>query len=108
MSVLWTTGALAPAEIHAALSATENVAYTTIHTELSRMLTKGIVKKSKLGKYEAALTREELSNTTVSSVLRDLIQAHGAAAVHGFIDLVEHDEGAMRTLRNAMRKRTKK
>jgi predicted transcriptional regulator len=107
MEALWERGALTPSEIHATLNEREDVAYTTVHTELGRMFTKGIVRKAKglASTYEAAISRDDFARTAVSSVLEDLIEAHGAAAIHGFVDLVSQDERSLNVLRRALRKR---
>lgn len=109
MEILWTRGPLSPADIHAALNEVEDVAYTTVHTELGRMVTKGIVRKSKrsLSTYEATTTREDYARSSVSSILLDLFNAHGAAAIHGFVEIVTQDDEAMNVLRRALRDRRK-
>jgi predicted transcriptional regulator len=109
MEVLWLRGPLGPADVHTFLSEVEDVAYTTVHTELNRMVAKGIVRKSKRlqATYEAAITREQFARSSVSSILRGLINAHGAAAIHGFVDIVVQDDEALNVLRRALRERKK-
>jgi len=97
MESLWADGPQTPVDLHRRLSANEDVAYTTIFTELSRLVAKRLVRKR--GRthlsvtYEAAMTREAYVSDNVAAVLGDLLAAHGSAVIHGFVDLVaEHDE----------------
>ena len=108
MACLWGEGPLSAAEVHQALSQDEDLAYTTVHTELSRLLDKGLVQKRGRNletKYTAAMTRDEFLQQTVRQTLSDLIGTHGAAAVHGFVDVVSQDERALAELRRAMERR---
>ena len=108
MACLWGEGPLSAAEVHQALSQDEDLAYTTVHTELSRLLDKGLVQKRGRNletKYAAAMTRDEFLQQTVRQTLSDLIGTHGAAAVHGFVDVVSQDERALAELRRAMERR---
>lgn len=97
MESLWADGPQTPVDLHRRLSAGEEIAYTTIFTELSRLVAKRLVRKR--GRthlsvtYEAVLTREAYVSENVAAVLGDLLAAHGSAVIHGFVDLVaEHDE----------------
>ena len=105
MELLWKHGQQSPAELHAALEAAENVAYTTVYTELSRLVKKGFVHKSGRNldaRYHAALPRDKFVQAMVTEVLEGLIGAHGAAAIHGFVDLVADDELALGELRKVL------
>lgn len=108
MARLWSEGPLSAAEVHAALSHEEDLAYTTIHTELSRLLEKGLVKKRGRNletKYVAAMSQEEFRKEAVRQTLSELIGAHGASAVHGFVEIVSQDAGTLAELRRAMDRR---
>lgn len=111
MECLWKVGPLSAGDLHGLLSERQDWAYTTIHTELSRLLKKGLVEKNGRNletRYAAAMTRDEYLKATVKQTLTELIGTHGAAAVHGFVDLVKDDEAALEALRLAVRKRTPK
>lgn len=98
MECLWRKGPQSAAEVHAALCEVEDLAYTTIHTELSRLLQKGLVKKRGRNldtKYFAVMSRDEYLQATVKQTLADLIATHGASAVHGFVDLIADDADTM-------------
>lgn len=108
MACLWEEGPLSATDVHEALSQEQDLAYTTIHTELSRLLEKGLVKKRGRNldtKYAAAMSRDQFLQETVRQTLSDLIGAHGAAAVHGFVEVVSQDSEALAELRRAMERR---
>lgn len=108
MSCLWNEGPLGAADVHAILSRHEDLAYTTIHTELSRLLEKGLVKKRGRNletKYSAAMSRDEFLQESVRATLSELIGTHGASAVHGFVDVIAHDPTALAELRRAMERK---
>jgi len=104
LEYLWSHGPQTPGDLHQALAAQAAVAYTTIHTELGRLVKKGFVKKGRGDSiYAAALTRDQFRSAMVTHVLAGLIDAHGAAAIHGFVDLVAADKDAYNELRLALR-----
>ena len=111
MESLWSFGHLSVAEIHDRLSERQAWAYTTIHTELTRLLKRGLVEKrgrNQETRYAAAVERDEYLQAIVRRVLADLIGTHGAAAVHGFVELAGEDEETFDALRRAVRKRSAK
>jgi predicted transcriptional regulator len=111
MESLWRHGPLAAAEVRELLSERQSWAYTTIHTELTRLLNKGLLEKRGRNletRYVTLMTRDEYLQATVKQTLTDLIGAHGAAAIHGFVELVREDQAALDTLRRLMRKPSSK
>ncbi|SRR5665213_82646 len=114
LEFLWARGAQSVADLHRGLSEHEELAYTTVFTELSRMLKKGLVAKGNEGgthldmRYRAAVTREGVVSTIVAQTLGGLISAHGPAAIHGFVDAVAHDETALAELRRLLNDRSRK
>jgi predicted transcriptional regulator len=114
LEYLWRHGPQSVSQIHQGIADVDGVAYTTIFTELSRMLKKGLVSKSTDGgshldtKYRAAVTRESVVSSVVARTLGALIDAHGPAAVHGFMDAVADDPDALAELRRALDARTAK
>lgn len=108
MACLWTEGPLSASEVHESLLQQDDLAYTTVHTELSRLLEKGLVRKRGRNletKYAAAMSRDEFFQETVRQTISELIGTHGAAAVHGFIDVVSQDQETLAELRKAMERR---
>jgi predicted transcriptional regulator len=114
MEYLWAHGPQSVAELYRGLSEREDVAYTTVFTELSRMLKKGLVGKSNDGgshldmRYRAAMTREDVVSSIVAQTLSGLIAAHGPAAVHGFVDAVAGNDDALKELRRLLDERSRK
>ncbi len=114
LEYLWAHGPLSVSELHRGLSEREDLAYTTVFTELSRMLKKGLVAKGNEGgshldmRYRAALSREGVVSSVVAQTLGGLIAAHGPAAVHGFVDAVAHDPSALEELRRVLNVRSRK
>jgi predicted transcriptional regulator len=114
LEYLWKHGPQSVADLHRGLSGADGVAYTTVFTELSRMLKKGLVAKSSDGgshlsmRYRAAVTRESVVASVVAQTLGGLISAHGPAAVHGFVDAVARDPDALAELRRLLGSRSRK
>ncbi|GAC1571507.1 MAG: BlaI/MecI/CopY family transcriptional regulator [Candidatus Elarobacter sp.] len=114
LEYLWAHGPQSVAELHRGLAAREDLAYTTVFTELSRMLKKGLVAKGNEGgshldiRYRAALTREGVVSSIVAQTLGSLISAHGPAAVHGFVDALARDADALDELRRLLDGRSNK
>ena len=114
LEYLWAHGPQSVSDLHRGLSQREDLAYTTVFTELSRMLKKRLVAKSNEGgshldmRYRAAVTREGVISTIVSQTLGGLLSAHGPAAVHGFVDAVANEPDALEELRRLLNDRPPK
>jgi len=110
MEYLWQNGPQSPGDLHRALELTDGIAYTTVHTELSRLVKKGFVRKLTRGdsRYAAILTRQQFIDATVNSVLQGLMRSNRSAAIHGFVDLVFDDEEAVDELKRAMQGRKRR
>jgi len=75
-------------EVHAALSATRDLAYTTVMTVMGRLAEGGLLVKERAGRaflYTAAGTREELTATTMLGHLQGLPSADRRAAMLHFL-----------------------
>jgi predicted transcriptional regulator len=59
-------------------------------------------------RYRAAVTRDGVVSSIVAQTLGGLISAHGPAAVHGFVDAVANDAGALDELRRLLDDRSRK
>jgi len=114
LEYLWEHGPRSVSDLHRGLAEHEELAYTTVFTELSRMLKKGFVSKGSAGgshldtRYKAAVTRDEVVASVVAQTLGGLIAAHGPAAVHGFVDAVSNDQAALSELRRLLAQNTTK
>jgi len=101
MERLWKTGPQSIGELHETLGRTTSIAYTTVHTELARLVKKKlVVKRGRYAEatYAARVPREAFVNDLVRNVLRGLLDAHGRIAVHGFVDLIAEDDEARAAL----------
>lgn len=114
LEYFWKHGAQSVSQLHHGLALVDDVAYTTVFTELSRMLKKGLVSKNTGGathfdvRYDAAVTRESVISAVVASTLGTLIDAHGAAAIHGFVDAAAADPDTLEELRRTLNARARK
>ncbi|GAC1471799.1 MAG: hypothetical protein PVSMB1_19450 [Gemmatimonadaceae bacterium] len=111
MEYLWKHGPQSVAGLHRALEAKSSIAYTTVFTELSRLLKKGLLRKRGKHldtKYAASTSREVFVGSLVSEVLGGLLDAHGQAAIHGFIDVIANDNDALDELAKLVRERRRK
>src|ERR1700730_6665999 len=114
LEYLWSHGPQSVSELHSALCERDGLSYTTEFTDLSRMLKKGLVAKGNEGgshldmRYRAEVTREGVVSNIVAQTLGRLISAHGPAAIHGFVDAVAEDEGALAELRRLLDDRPRK
>jgi predicted transcriptional regulator len=101
MEHLWKTGSQSIGELHETLGRKTSIAYTTVHTELARLVKKKlVVKRGRYAEatYAARVPRETFVNDLVRNVLRGLLDAHGPIAVHGFVDLIAEDDEARAAL----------
>lgn len=84
------------------------VAYTTISTELMRLLKKGLVKKAGMHRetrYAASMTREQFVDRVVGDVVPASWTRMDKAAISGFVDAISDDEDALETTLRQLRKR---
>ncbi len=100
---------MALAALHRTLGRRGEIAYTTVATELTRLQRKGLVRKTGVHletRYAPALTREAFVERFVGDVLAGLVEAHGRAAIHGFVDAIAGDDEALdETLRLLQKRR---
>lgn len=108
MEHLWSNGPDSLAEIARDLDTQAPVAYTTISTELMRLQKKGLVRKTgthRDTRYGASMSREQFVDHVVVDVIGGLLDAHGQAAVHGFVDAIADDAEALDMTLRLLRKR---
>lgn len=108
MEHLWSNGPDSLTAIARDLDAKAPVAYTTISTELTRLSEKGLVKKTgqhRETRYAASLSREQFVDRVVGDVISGLFDAHGQAAIHGFVEAIADDDAALETTMRLLRDR---
>jgi predicted transcriptional regulator len=97
MDQLWAADrALTVRDVHEQLSATRDLAYTTVMTVLDRLAKKGLTQRERDGKawrYRAAGPREEL----IADLMRDALDQAGdrRAALVRFVDQVTDDDALL-------------
>jgi predicted transcriptional regulator len=102
MEQLWASSdALTVREVHERLSATRDLAYTTVMTVLDRLAKKRLTERERDGKawrYRAAAPREEL----IADLMRDALDRAGdrREALVRFVDQVSDEEATL--LREAL------
>lgn len=113
MQHLWTHGPDSIANTHRALCDSSALAYTTVATELARLVDKRLVGKTGLNfqtRYHALVDRATLVERTVGRVLDGLLATHPTATLHGFVEAIGNDDEALeetlRLIRERRRKRT--
>ncbi|MCL4395680.1 MAG: BlaI/MecI/CopY family transcriptional regulator, partial [Chloroflexi bacterium] len=108
MELMWKCDRASVRAIHDRLS-DRALAYTTIMTVMSRLATKGLLKKEKEGKqyiYSAALTREEFETSVAKSLLSGLTGNLGTSTLASFVDNIEGDR-ALQELEELIREKRK-
>ena len=108
MERLWAAGSQSMGELHAFFERRSGHAYTTIHTELAKLVRKKLVtKRGTYGEaaYAARIPRERFVAELVRNVLKGLLDEHGPVAVHGFVDLVADDDDSRAALERRLRER---
>jgi len=111
MDFLWAAAADAAAsgttstvrEVHAALAADRDIAYTTVMTVLDRLAKKGLVEQHREGRayrYRAAGSREALTADLMRETLEEFAVGDRAAALVRFVDSASPEEVA--ALRDAL------
>jgi predicted transcriptional regulator len=111
MEYLWKRGAQSPRDLHRGLTAKESLAYSTVYTELCRLAKKGLVRKKGRhleATFAPAVSREQFVTSLVSQVIGGLIDAHGAAALHGFVDVIADDDESIVVVRRLLRRNRSK
>ena len=103
LDVLWTSDAdCTPGDVHAALSGTHDIGYSTVTTILSRLRDKGLLERAKTGRayaYRPVMSRADQTAARMQEVLA--AAGDPAVALSRFVDALgpaERDE-----LRKALR-----
>jgi predicted transcriptional regulator len=105
METVWELGETTVRDVHAALAARRDLAYTTIMTTMARLAAKGLLDRDTTGlahRYRAALTREDYAKSTVTSVVDWLVDSFPEPAMAYFVDVLDDgdDPGALEALRS--------
>lgn len=108
MDLIWERDLVSVGDIHQALKE-KRIAYTTVMTIMSRLAEKGLLRRTLVGNsysYSAAVTREELANTVVKSVLDSLLKEFAEPALSYFLGrLAEGDKETLAQLEELIKKK---
>lgn len=112
MEIVWELRDATVRDVHKALAAKRDIAYTTVMTTMGRLTDKGIlrrVEESPAHHYFPVVSREQYANSTVKSVVDWLVNHFRDPAVAYFIDRVEEeDQAVINSLREAIEQREDK
>lgn len=89
MTLVWAGQAHTVRDAWQKLSCDRTIAYTTVMTIMSRLHTKGLLKREKQGKtyyYSPNRTKDQTLRTVIHQVISTLIDRFGDEAVAAFID----------------------
>jgi predicted transcriptional regulator len=109
MDVVWRLGDTTVRDVHAELSASRSIAYTTVMTTMSRLATKGMLLRDTAGlahRYRPAVSREHYARSAVGNVLTWLLERYPEPAVAYLADVVDDvDDVTLDELRAAVDRR---
>ena len=89
MAVLWDRGKATVRQVHQQLGNGREIAYTTVMTVMSRLGTKGLLAKSRIGNafvYTPTYTREQFTQFSLKKVFSGLLRDFSAPAIHQFVE----------------------
>ena len=94
METVWKLGDTTVRDVHEALMARRDPAYTTVMTTMARLASKGLLARDTSGlahRYRATITRDEYARSTVTSVVDWLVDRFPEPAMSYFMQVVEDD-----------------
>ncbi len=109
MQVVWQMNQATVSEVHRVLQSRRDIAYTTVMTTMSRLQTKNILKRVRVGLsyvYSPAMPRDEFANAVVKNVLDSMFQEFGDSAFKYIVEYINStDEKHFDALHDAVRER---
>ncbi len=106
MDVVWRFGDSTVRDIHGELAKTRTIAYTTVMTTMSRLATKGMLRRDTEGlahRYRPAVSRDHYARSAVSDVLNWLLERYPEPAAAYLADVVDEVDGVtLDSLREAV------
>lgn len=112
MQVVWQLNQATVSDVHKVLRDRREIAYTTVMTTMSRLFSKKILKRSKLGLsylYAPSMPQDEFVNSVVKSLLDSLFAEFGEPAFRYIVNYISASDdihlaqldSAIRTRRSA-------
>lgn len=109
MQVVWQMNQATVSDVHRVLQSRRDIAYTTVMTTMSRLQTKNILTRKRVGLsyvYSPAMPKEEFANAVVKSVLDSMFQEFGDSAFKYIVEYIQSsDEKQFATLEAAVKER---
>ncbi len=109
MQVVWQHNQATVSAVHKVLQQRREIAYTTVMTTMSRLFTKKILKRNKLGLsylYSPIMPQEEFVNSIVKSLLDSLFEEFGEPAFKYIVSYIAaSDDNHLSQLDSAIRSR---
>ena len=109
MDVVWRLRDATVRDVHADLSSTREIAYTTVMTTMSRLARKGMLERDTADlahRYRPALSREQYGRGAVGDVLAWMLERYPEPAVAYLTDMVDElDDLTLDELREAVARR---
>ena len=109
MDVVWRMRDVTVRDVHVELSATREIAYTTVMTTMSRLARKGILLRDTADlahRYRPVVSRDQYARGAVGDVLSWLLERYPEPAVAYLADVVDElDDVTLDQLRDAVARR---
>lgn len=109
MEVVWDLGDSTVRDVHAVLAQDREIAYTTVMTTMTRLASKGMLRRDTSGLahvYRPRIGREDYARSTVGSVLTWLLQRYPEPAAAYLAEVVDDvDDVTLDALRSAVERR---
>ena len=109
MEAVWDLGASTVRDVHAVLAEDREIAYTTVMTTMTRLASKGMLRRDTSGLahvYDARIDRDDYARTTVGSVLSWLLDRYPEPAAAYLAEVVDDvDDVTFDALRSAVARR---
>lgn len=109
MDVVWRLGEATVRDVHDQLVTERSIAYTTVMTTMSRLASKGLLRRDTEGlahRYRAAVSRDHYARSAVSSVLSWLLERYPEPAASYLAQVVDDiDTMTLDQLRHAVAQR---
>ncbi|MDP9021869.1 MAG: BlaI/MecI/CopY family transcriptional regulator [Actinomycetota bacterium] len=109
MDVVWKLDDATVRDVHDHLSARRKIAYTTVMTTMSRLASKGMLRRDTEGlahRYRPAVSHEDYARATVASVLGWLVDRYPEPAASYLAEVVgDVDEATLTRMRDAVARR---
>lgn len=106
MEVVWELGDATVRDVHDELASRREIAYTTVMTTMSRLATKGLLRRDTAAlahRYRPAIARDVYARSTVASVLSWLVDRYPEPAASYLAEVVGGvDDDALARLRAAV------